>query len=95
MRAMAEAIGAPYHVFTNMSPTIYGGAESLPAQSVEHLRKRKPFTGCNAGVYPSPGLTLVEQFRASPDASVGAPALSSRRHTDALLQLRRGLHRRF
>ncbi|MGH8910209.1 MAG: radical SAM protein [Egibacteraceae bacterium] len=33
----------------NMAPTIYGGAESLPAQSVTHLRKRKPFTGCNAG----------------------------------------------
>lgn len=32
-----------------MAPTIYGGPESLPAQSVEHLRKRKPFTGCNAG----------------------------------------------
>jgi hypothetical protein len=32
-----------------MSPTIYGGAESLPAQSQEYLRKRKPFTGCNAG----------------------------------------------
>ncbi|MGH3548162.1 MAG: hypothetical protein ACRDQU_08615, partial [Pseudonocardiaceae bacterium] len=24
-------------------------AESLPAQSQEHLRTRKPFTGCNAG----------------------------------------------
>ena len=32
-----------------MTPTIYGGAESLLAQSVEHLRARKPFTGCNAG----------------------------------------------
>jgi MoaA/NifB/PqqE/SkfB family radical SAM enzyme len=49
MRAMAEDLGVPYHVFSNMSPTIHGGAESLPAQSVEHLRKRKPFTGCNAG----------------------------------------------
>ncbi|MBV8542342.1 MAG: radical SAM protein [Pseudonocardiales bacterium] len=49
MRAMAEGLGLPYHVFSNMSPTIYGGAESLPAQSQEHLRKRKPFTGCNAG----------------------------------------------
>ncbi len=45
MRAMAEGFGLPYHVFSNMSPTIYGGAESLPAQSQEHLRKRKPFTG--------------------------------------------------
>jgi MoaA/NifB/PqqE/SkfB family radical SAM enzyme len=49
MRAMAEGLGAPYHIFSNMSPTIFGGAESLPAQSVVHLRKRKPFTGCNAG----------------------------------------------
>jgi MoaA/NifB/PqqE/SkfB family radical SAM enzyme len=49
MRAMAEGFGLPYHVFSNMSPTIYGGAESLPAQSQEYLRKRKPFTGCNAG----------------------------------------------
>jgi MoaA/NifB/PqqE/SkfB family radical SAM enzyme len=49
MRAMAEDLGVPHMVFSNMSPTIHGGAESLPAQSVEHLRKREPFTGCNAG----------------------------------------------
>lgn len=49
MRALAESLDLPYHVFSNMSPTIYGGPESLPAQSEEHLRKRKPFTGCNAG----------------------------------------------
>lgn len=49
MIALAEGFGLPHHVFSNMSPTIYGGADSLPAQSVEHLRKRKPFTGCNAG----------------------------------------------
>jgi len=46
MVALAEGYGLPHHTFSNMSPTIYGGAESLPAQSVEHLR---PFTGCNAG----------------------------------------------
>ncbi|HEX3788605.1 MAG TPA: radical SAM protein [Pseudonocardiaceae bacterium] len=50
MAAMAEQRGLPYHVFTNMSPTIYGGPESLPAQSVEYQRKRKPFRGCGAGV---------------------------------------------
>ncbi|MGH4024384.1 MAG: radical SAM protein [Pseudonocardiaceae bacterium] len=50
MEAMAERFGLPYHVFTNMSPTIYGGPESLPAQSVEYQRKRKPFQGCGAGV---------------------------------------------
>lgn len=49
MIAMAEDLGLPHHEFSNMSPTIYGGAESLPAQSLEHQRKRKVFTGCNAG----------------------------------------------
>ncbi|MGH3923368.1 MAG: radical SAM protein [Pseudonocardiaceae bacterium] len=49
MIALAERHRLPHHIFSNMAPTIYGGAESLPAQSVEHLRKRKPFTGCNAG----------------------------------------------
>lgn len=49
MKALAESFDLPYHVFSNMSPTIYGGAESLPAQSQEYLRKRKPFTGCSAG----------------------------------------------
>jgi MoaA/NifB/PqqE/SkfB family radical SAM enzyme len=49
MKALAEDFGLPYHVFSNMSPTIYGGAESLPAQSQEYLRKRTPFTGCSAG----------------------------------------------
>ncbi|WP_283135523.1 radical SAM protein [Rhizohabitans arisaemae] len=46
---MAESWGLPYHVFSNMSPTIYGGADSLPAQSEEHLTKRRVFTGCHAG----------------------------------------------
>jgi MoaA/NifB/PqqE/SkfB family radical SAM enzyme len=49
MIALAESYALPHHVFSNMAPTIYGGPESMPAQSVEHLRKRKPFTGCNAG----------------------------------------------
>lgn len=49
MIALADNYALPHHVFSNMAPTIYGGPESLPAQSVEHLRKRKPFTGCNAG----------------------------------------------
>jgi hypothetical protein len=50
MEAMARRHGLPYHVFTNMSPTIYGGPESLPAQSVDYQRKRHPFRGCGAGV---------------------------------------------
>lgn len=49
MTAMASQLGLPHHVFSNISPTIYGGPQSLPAQSAEHLRKRSVFTGCNAG----------------------------------------------
>ncbi|MBT2211543.1 radical SAM protein [Actinomadura sp. NEAU-AAG7] len=49
MRHIAERIGAPMEEYTNMVPTIYGGDETLPTQSAEHLRRRKPFTGCNAG----------------------------------------------
>lgn len=41
--------GVEYNVFTNMTPTIYGGGEVLTAQSKDHLRIRKAFTGCNAG----------------------------------------------
>jgi organic radical activating enzyme len=50
MEEFAQQRGLPYHVFTNMSPTIYGGPESLPAQSVEYQSKRKPFRGCGASV---------------------------------------------
>lgn len=49
MRAIAERLELSFAEYVNMVPTIYGGAESLPSQSVEHLRKRKIFTGCNAG----------------------------------------------
>ncbi len=49
MSALADRFGVPCNIYTNMSPTIYGGAEPLPAQSAAHLRKRKVFTGCNAG----------------------------------------------
>jgi MoaA/NifB/PqqE/SkfB family radical SAM enzyme len=49
MIAMAERWGLRYLVYSNLSPTIYGGGEVLPAQSVRHLKARKPFTGCNAG----------------------------------------------
>ncbi len=49
MRAIAERLALPLDEYVNMVPTIYGGAETLPSQSVEHLRKRKVFTGCNAG----------------------------------------------
>ncbi|MEU6594790.1 radical SAM protein [Streptomyces sp. NPDC046881] len=46
---LCETWGVEYEVFTNMTPTIYGGGEVLTAQSKEHLRVRKTFTGCNAG----------------------------------------------
>lgn len=49
MIALAEERGLPHHTFSNISPTIYGGAEVLTTQSEEYLRKRTPFTGCNAG----------------------------------------------
>lgn len=49
MIAMAERWGLRYLVYSNLSPTIYGGSEVLPTQSVPHLKTRKPFTGCNAG----------------------------------------------
>lgn len=49
MAAMAEDWGLRHHIYTNMTPTIYGGPESLLAQSSKHLRERTPFAGCNAG----------------------------------------------
>lgn len=49
MKALAESRGLPYVVYTNMSPTIYGGRESLLAQANELLSSRRPFAGCNAG----------------------------------------------
>ncbi|WP_424183869.1 radical SAM protein [Actinokineospora sp. G85] len=49
MKAFAEGLGVTYNVYSNISPTIHGGAETLPSQSPEFLRARKPFTGCGAG----------------------------------------------
>jgi radical SAM protein with 4Fe4S-binding SPASM domain len=49
MHAMAGRLGIEYRDYRNMSPTIYGGAESLPSQSLPHLTAPKPFTGCDAG----------------------------------------------
>jgi hypothetical protein len=49
MKAMADGYGLPYHVYSNISPTIYGGAEVLRSQDPAYLRRRTPFTGCNAG----------------------------------------------
>src|SRR5918992_391461 len=41
MRDLAERLDIPMDEYVNMVPTIYGGAETLPSQSREHLRKRK------------------------------------------------------
>ncbi|MGH3614313.1 MAG: radical SAM protein [Pseudonocardia sp.] len=49
MRALADHHGFPHQVYTNMSPTISGGGEPLPTQAADFLRRRRPFTGCNAG----------------------------------------------
>ncbi|WP_240804282.1 hypothetical protein [Streptomyces sp. A0592] len=49
MRAWAGRLGLPWREYANMSPTIHGGAETLPTQSPEHLTRRAPFTGCPAG----------------------------------------------
>jgi MoaA/NifB/PqqE/SkfB family radical SAM enzyme len=49
MRAWAEQLRLPSREYTHMSPTIYGGAESLATQSIAHVRPRPRFTGCNAG----------------------------------------------
>jgi MoaA/NifB/PqqE/SkfB family radical SAM enzyme len=38
MIAMAERWGLRYLVYSNLSPTIYGGGEVLPAQSAAHLK---------------------------------------------------------
>jgi len=49
MRAFADRYGLPYREYTHMSPTIYGGAETLASQAPDHLADREPFRGCNAG----------------------------------------------
>lgn len=49
MHEMAGQLGIKYRDYHNMSPTIYGGAESLSSQSLPHLTAPKAFTGCDAG----------------------------------------------
>lgn len=49
MHALAERLGIRHRDYHNMSPTIYGGAESLSSQSLPHLTAPKPYTGCDAG----------------------------------------------
>lgn len=49
MRAFADNLGASYAVYSNISPTIYGGGETLISQATDFPRKRTVFTGCGAG----------------------------------------------
>ena len=49
MRAWARSLGVRFREYANISPTIHGGAETLPSQSPEYLTNRQPFTGCPAG----------------------------------------------
>ncbi|MFE9783242.1 radical SAM protein [Streptomyces sp. NPDC005775] len=49
MAALAASYGFHHEVFTNMSPTIDGGANPLASQSLADLKPRSVFTGCNAG----------------------------------------------
>ena len=50
MRAIADRYGIRAYEYSNISPTIHGGAEALPSQAREMLRKRPAYTGCNAGI---------------------------------------------
>jgi MoaA/NifB/PqqE/SkfB family radical SAM enzyme len=49
MHALAERYGARAREYVNISPTIYGGDETLPSQAATGRRKSPPFTGCDAG----------------------------------------------
>jgi uncharacterized Fe-S cluster-containing radical SAM superfamily protein len=49
MHAIGDRLGVAHRDYRNMSPTIYGGAEPLAAQSLPHLTSPGPFTGCDAG----------------------------------------------
>ncbi|MCM1950385.1 radical SAM protein [Streptomyces sp. G2] len=49
MATLARSYGFHHEVFTNMSPTIDGGANPLAFQSYADLKPRSVFTGCNAG----------------------------------------------
>ena len=50
MKAIADRYNIESFEYANISPTIHGGAEVLPSQSRQVLRKRTPYTGCNAGI---------------------------------------------
>ncbi|MBD0736959.1 radical SAM protein [Streptomyces sp. CBMA29] len=84
MVALAEKWGLKHHVFSNMTPTIYGGPESLLAQSSNHLRERSAFTGCNAG---------VTFFHADPHAKVSICKVGRDDQIDLMAEGLEGLRR--
>ncbi|MEV4333582.1 hypothetical protein AB0K02_24085 [Streptomyces sp. NPDC049597] len=86
MTALCEQWGVEYNVFTNMTPTIYGGAESLTAQSKDHPADAQAVHRLQRGPHLLPACPPKEP-RASPAsarsrtascfAPVVAPAASS------------------
>lgn len=51
MKALADSMEGQHFVYSNISPTIYGGGDVFSSQSAQHLKKeRKPYQGCNAGL---------------------------------------------
>ncbi|MFF7195906.1 radical SAM protein [Streptomyces sp. NPDC008079] len=84
MVALAEEWGLKHHIFSNMTPTIYGGPESLLAQSSSHLRERSAFTGCNAG---------VTFFHADPHAKVSICKVGRDDQIDLMAEGLEGLRR--
>ncbi|MFK0175631.1 radical SAM protein [Streptomyces xanthochromogenes] len=84
MIALADEWGLKHHVFSNMTPTIYGGPESLLAQSSSHLRERKAFSGCNAG---------VTFFHADPHAKVSICKVGRDDQIDLMAEGLEGLRR--
>jgi hypothetical protein len=84
MVALAEEWGLKHHLFTNMTPTIYGGPESLLTQSSKHLRERSAFTGCNAG---------VTFFHADPHAKVSICKVGRDDQIDLMAEGLEGLRR--
>ncbi|EFE64795.1 heme biosynthesis protein [Streptomyces viridosporus ATCC 14672] len=72
---LCERWGVEHEVYTNMTPTIYGGGKVLTAQSKDHLRMRKQFTGCSAGrtFFPMDPHGLVSICKIGRDDQISLP----------------------
>ena len=84
MKAIADRYGIASFEYTNISPTIHGGGEVLPSQAREMLRKRKPYTGCNAG---------VTHFHADPHGRASICKVSRNPQVDLIAEGAAGLRR--